>query len=870
MAGRALETSASITLGTTRGYPAALPTANITIPAAIPRFQDSYNLQSQSTMIEPVSSTALVLGGMNIAGAVHSPSMSLGHQIERLQNEIVHSTQLQYLQLNNQESHQTAQMTRMMEIHQAQMEKLVELVQLQADSKARDEETQRMIRQVNDHLITVRQKVDAILVQNYELHEYPIPRLFVILPIAEIGGSGSFVSSSLPNWVPRFTEKFRLFFLCECGEHSKADSGENGKPVDNNTHLAAHEGYELSRPTVFFERYGPYLLGMLQILKTCLMATTIVAPAVGHLNQGIDQVTGSVRSTAENTVRAVDFSIQFLETKLNTAGGDVESNNYTAIEGNHFKDLRALEGADLRKLDTFLKNKDKDKILGNLYRITTKEGHVKWVCLSHYRSSYREAAMKSFLQVVELNQGQYDPQLQKVTIQLHSSITASEFFAQLERAPSVNEIEIVFRWDFNLSDLKQMVLAIQKSNIRYCAVDLNDFKDRDINERLLGRGRYEPLLELLSTTKIQSFRLLGVSSFSKRSSNFSKGMVCSTLTRFEYAAEVQPEDQPRFANILRSCPQMIVLRLGQVFFPTFVESELTDAIVQLQNLEVLHLFNFNGKFSSAIKGFLCAFPKTQKLREVVLKEGQYDASDLHELICAMASHLERLVVNLDKFDGIHFARLFPNDFGSRTRSGKNADPTPFKNLSRMCVDVAASPQSVLHFIGNMGLTQLSVNCVKDAWSTLHYLDFSSLRSLHLDKCNDIDLDPIWRSFPENGGSGQIESLSLNPVQNLPSAVYQLTRISLCSLWIYGKNVSIEWLKSLFQSLNVSRLTILGLSNSWDDTVFSKLPRAISPQLRVYVEKNFGLTELRLLPGEERLVVQLESRREFTRFDLLGF
>ncbi|KAG0334737.1 hypothetical protein BG000_008094 [Podila horticola] len=181
---------------------------------------------------------------------------------------------------------QTAHMTRLMETHQAQMENLVELIQLQADSKAWDKETQKMIRQVNNHLVIVRQKVYAILVQNYELHEYPIPQLFVIFPINEAGGIGSSsFSTLLPDWVPRFTEKFRLFFL--------------------------------------------------------------FAPTVGHLVQGADQVAKTVRSTAASMAQAVDFS-----------------------------DLRALEGADFRRLDTFLKNKDEDKILGNLYKVMTKEGSV--------------------------------------------------------------------------------------------------------------------------------------------------------------------------------------------------------------------------------------------------------------------------------------------------------------------------------------------------------------------------------------------------------------------------------------------------------------------------------------------------------------
>lgn len=283
------------------------------------------------------------------------------------------------------------------------------------------------------------------------------------------------------------------------------------------------------------ERYGPYLLGMLEALKTCLMAMTIVAPAVGQLAQGADQVAKTVRSTASSTVQAVDCSIRFLEATLNTAGKDTEYSSSAAIDGRHFKDLRALEGADLRRLDTFIKGKDKDKILGNLYRINTEEGHVKWVCLEHYRSSYRMAAMTKFLQTLELNQGEYNPQLRKVIIHLESTITAREFFNQLEKAPAVNEIDIELKWEFSSSDLKQMVRAIRKSNIRYCTVNLNDSKDRDINERLLGRGRYDSLLELLSTTKIQSVQWFGVDHFGKRSSSFAKGIVCSTLTRFAHS-----------------------------------------------------------------------------------------------------------------------------------------------------------------------------------------------------------------------------------------------------------------------------------------------------------------------------------------------
>ncbi|KAF9286685.1 hypothetical protein BGZ74_001253, partial [Mortierella antarctica] len=138
--------------------------------------------------------------------------------------------------------------------HAEQMAEFTHLVQLHAEAKQRDEEMHRLVQQANDRLVIVQRKVEAILVQNYELHEYPIPRLFVILPDMEssqwMDRTGS-VAASLKRWIPRLTDKFRLYFLCECGEHAKADShdagaggggGSGGGGISNNTHLANHEG----------------------------------------------------------------------------------------------------------------------------------------------------------------------------------------------------------------------------------------------------------------------------------------------------------------------------------------------------------------------------------------------------------------------------------------------------------------------------------------------------------------------------------------------------------------------------------------------------------------------------------------------------
>ncbi|OAQ36799.1 hypothetical protein K457DRAFT_12451 [Linnemannia elongata AG-77] len=127
------------------------------------------------------------------------------------------------------------------------------------------------------------------------------------------------------------------------------------------------------------------------------------------------------------------MSINILETKLSK--GDV-ADHFTAIASNGQKDimhenLAALEGADLRRPDNFLRDRDKDKILGNLYRITTEQGHVKWVCFERYQEKYRTTALASFVQSVETAGGTYNPHLGQVTINLKFRTTFKDFFRRL-------------------------------------------------------------------------------------------------------------------------------------------------------------------------------------------------------------------------------------------------------------------------------------------------------------------------------------------------------------------------------------------------------------------------------------------------------
>lgn len=172
------------------------------------------------------------------------------------------------------------------------------------------------------------------------------------------------------------SQRYRLYFLCECGEHCGTDEdrekdASSTVPVKNQVHLANHEGYELTRPKEFFERYGPYVLGLLRILKQCLAAASFAAPAVALAQSQISSIMEGVESISKNTMGAVDTSITFLEKGFEDNKAADKVANFQSLQSGDdladmISDLKALEGADLRRLDTLLRNKDRDKILGNL------------------------------------------------------------------------------------------------------------------------------------------------------------------------------------------------------------------------------------------------------------------------------------------------------------------------------------------------------------------------------------------------------------------------------------------------------------------------------------------------------------------------
>ncbi|KAK3819437.1 MAG: hypothetical protein JOS17DRAFT_756439 [Linnemannia elongata] len=736
----------------------------------------------------------------------------------------------------------------------ASKEREERMLEEQAESKMREEQMLKMQQETIDRLIVNQQRVDALLVQNYELHEYPIPRLFVVLP------------DSFNDWDPRnfLMERFRLFFLCECGDDCGTGTGqvlssENLStantastiliPVRNSIHLAKHDGYELSRPTEFFEQYDPYVLGMLRILQHCLAVAAIVAPIAALAESGLKDVMDGVKSISESTIQAVDMSIYILETKLSdTDAVENIAANASDDKGDNtmFENLAALEGADLRRLETFLRNNDKDKNLGNLYRITTDQGHVKWVCFEHYQEKYRATALASFVQSVETGGGSYNPQLGQVMISLKSSTTSKNLFHRLAtQAPVVQSLDITLDWDFGSADLITLVDMVSKSNVKAIKLDLQDghTSNATIASLRLGKGRYHSLLGLLSNRKLRSIWLSNLYLLGTRTSNLPSSLSASWLQSFCFYGRIDEEDSNRLTNIISHCSQLVDLRLVAEVWCSMGLS-LQQTVFALKSLRRLHL---SGWDLSLDQDGNVGDPRPMK--EIVYYTALNDVRFLSQTIRQSAPLLEALVLHSYTVPVVDIA---PEDTSSIPllggREGAPAEPlSKIPHLSALTHLELSMPltRPSLQYLSTVlpRLDLVHFGCNKDSHELLQHCNLASLKSLSIMDADDTNLrfhlDTIscGAAAPTWDGLEQLYIRCMTHYTTVPTHFLQNTQL----IRLYLDYVNPPLLTEALEAVNLCRLQEISICNCY------------------YLPSAEGALAKRIDEFTESLVIRLDER-----------
>ncbi|KAG0315586.1 hypothetical protein BGZ99_007361 [Dissophora globulifera] len=382
-------------------------------------------------------------------------------KMNRLQKQALEEQEkMNQLQIQNQEESR--------HMHDEAIYHQKEMIQLQIHNQ---EELRQMHVKVMGQLAVLQSQAQAILTQTFELHEYPIPRLFIVLP----------QEPSRWDAVNPFSNKFRLYFLCECGEHTK--SANSKTKIPHHIHLAKHEGYDIARPSEFFRQYGEYVLTILKMLKLGITVAGVVMPALSQLISPdvIGQSIDSLKQLQDNIMPTVDQVIEWMDKVAVDEGEAVE--DVSVSGGKDSEDVakqletkEALEGADLRKLNSFLQGKDGNKVLGNLYRTVTVEGHVKWVCIDHYRENYQENQANAFRRSLGTVGGSFDENTGLVTAKLRSRLLAEQFYAALKNSRSVLELDVDLVFECTRNDLEELETALRTSSISILRLDHQHFQ----------------------------------------------------------------------------------------------------------------------------------------------------------------------------------------------------------------------------------------------------------------------------------------------------------------------------------------------------------------------------------------------------------
>ncbi|KAF9536660.1 hypothetical protein EC957_010171, partial [Mortierella hygrophila] len=190
---------------------------------------------------------------------------------------------------------------------------------------------------------------------------------------------------------------------------------------------------------------------MLELIKFGTSIAGHVVPTLASLK--VVELADSVKQSVELIKAKIDYSLECIDNqlaKVQASRDFIETDPQAAMTQqnliNYLSDVEGLEGVELRQLGLFLKTSEEENLLGNLYRMTTSDGHVKWVCRDHYRASYQEKYTQKLRDVVKLTQGEFDEQLGKVEIVLRSRVAAAEFYNAVSKAKGV--VELTMDWDW--------------------------------------------------------------------------------------------------------------------------------------------------------------------------------------------------------------------------------------------------------------------------------------------------------------------------------------------------------------------------------------------------------------------------------------
>ncbi|CAM2718515.1 unnamed protein product [Rotaria socialis] len=304
------------------------------------------------------------------------------------------------------------------------------------------------IDRIDNNVQEIMCRIANVMRQMYQLHEYTTPRYFFILPAKH---SDIKAIDFVQNW---FQTHYKLYFLCECSHDPKE------------MHVAPHEGYSIKKGRDFVVKYAPYLRTTLQIVQVLLSVGGLVIPQLGNAARVINNAVPSrfqdpkYCKDMQQQLEMVDNLLNKVDNQRNHAGASVTDKQKS--EGT------PLQGAELREIQTYLELVDDKRSLGNLYRIVTDDGYVRWVCLQHYDDISFNNEMSKYINEFEAMGGKFDQKTKEAFINQVNITSKNVEMMCKALGKGFNIVKLICReCSIDEDDLEKLLdIIINRSSIR--------------------------------------------------------------------------------------------------------------------------------------------------------------------------------------------------------------------------------------------------------------------------------------------------------------------------------------------------------------------------------------------------------------------
>ncbi|KAF9355085.1 hypothetical protein BGX34_010657 [Mortierella sp. NVP85] len=480
--------------------------------------------------------------------------------------------------------------------------------------------------QILNYQIILQNEVQIAARQTFELLENVIPRLFVVLPKPRRRRDAI---------LKPFRKQFRLFFLCDCGSHT--ESGRH--TYRHEIHLAMHEGYDLDNVDEFFKKYGSYALTIMKILKIGFTVAGVAVPGLSHLGivQGIDSTAKTLDMASRNCRPLIEDTITSLRSRIK---GDNKLAETSKNDQMDFNNLKALYGSDLRQLESFLRHHDPGRDLGNLNRMVTRDGDVRWVCNHHYRTEKGREAIQNFMAILKANNGGFSEPNGSVRVAVKSPDQAKELYEAMVKTPGIRHLWIHLKWPVTQEDLEVFEAAATKAGMPGIELEAKDFEKPGPVHRKNNK-KCHPLVQLMCNGHLESMRIWFFGNFYQRVSKIPL-MMKSRLQELFIGSIFSPDDRTQ-----RSALQFILghspclRKLGIVTSDSCgVFDFLKDLALRFPNLETITCITLEGEYMMTLsQGKIQDFKMTiSRLNDIFLngrkmiQQGHFTTLDIRQAI----------------------------------------------------------------------------------------------------------------------------------------------------------------------------------------------------------------------------------------------